>query len=41
MLNIVYNKFKLKRNMSDSEDEKRDIPMPKYRVRFSDMPVAL
>ena len=32
--------LKLKK-MSDSEDEDREIPMPKYRVRFSDMPVPL
>ena len=27
--------------MSDSEDENQVIEMPKYRVRFSDMPVDL
>ena len=27
--------------MSSSEDEEREIPMPKYRVRFSDMPADL
>ena len=27
--------------MSDSEEENQEIPMPKYRVRFSDMPHTL
>ena len=27
--------------MSSSEDEDRENPMPKYRVRFSDMPNTL
>ena len=27
--------------MSSSDEEERDVPMPKYRVRFSDMPLGL